>query len=177
MTLATKAVTNPGAETLLDVLRPFLRESVLSIIDLDVPGFTEGGVEVDRRADVFLSGEYETVVVRLTPNDASNVKSWQPAYPLGLLTDVYTLPESTLFYFLDEVAYLIAVANPSLFQAGTQNVLAGRVQPMVRSVAEVWSGGGLSIAFPGREGIDLEFERTTAMHRDSAEQGRYERAA
>ncbi|NND72490.1 MAG: hypothetical protein HKN43_13020 [Rhodothermales bacterium] len=156
--------SSPAAETLLAVLRPLINETVIVETDIHIPGVESGGALLDRHVDVLLVGEYETVAFTA---DASfgDGSDWNPRYPMGLLTEVYTVPAVTLFFHLDDLAYLLVTANPSLFISGASQILKNRASQTVRKIAHGWTSGSLSIAYAMRHQVDLDIARETSIHR------------
>ena len=155
--------SNPAAETLLSVLEPLLNDSVIATSGIDIPGASFTGERAVVPADVFLVGEFESVAICFS--STSYGVDWSPKYPIGLLTEVYTIPAVTTFFHLDDIAFLLSTANPSLFKTGARQELKMRASRIVREVAPEWESGSLSVAFPATYPVDLDVTRQTSIHR------------
>lgn len=152
-------VSSPAASTMLEVLAPYLKDDVMVLEGISVPG-----TPFNLWADLLLVGEYETVAVVLGENESAPMEKWTPRYPLGLVTDVFTLPATELFYHLDDVAYMITSANPSLFIASAAIEFSSVASRTVRKVAGSASGTVVPLVYPLKDRVDLDIHRYSTVH-------------
>ena len=153
------ASNNPATKTLLEVLAPFLKDSVMAVEGISVPG-----QQFDIYADVLLVSEYETVAIILSETDSRQFRDWDPKYPMGLVTDILAVPASSLFFHLDDFAYLLSIANPSLFVRSAVNELKARASKEVRAAMASELSERISVIYPAVVRYNLDVSRRTAVH-------------
>lgn len=152
-------VSNPATSTLHEVLAPYIKDDVMVLEGISVPGSP-----FNLWVDLLLVGEYETVAVVLGENKDVPLEKWVPRYPLGLVTDVFTLHASELFYHLDDVAYMISSSNPSLFASNASNELSVAATSLVRRSTGATASSIVPLVYPVKERVNLDIHRFSTVH-------------
>lgn len=151
--------SSPAAATLHEVLAPYLKDDVMALEGISVPGSP-----FNLWADLLLIGEYETVAVALGDEATDAMSGWAPEYALGLVTDVFTVPASELFFHLDDVAYMISQANPSLFSPDAGIELSRRASSMIRRALGTTHGNVVPVIYPVKDRFNLDIQRFSTIH-------------